>query len=388
MKIYETIDKVLRETYYTDDSGKQFWGAQGAGVLPIASSTGRILIAHRSPHVEQPGTYGVWGGAIDPGENPKQAAKRELAEEAGYRGRIKMVDSHVYTSPGGDFKYYNYLGIVEEEFEPRMDWETQGYRWVTWNELNQMRSKLHFGLEELIDEDSRTILKYAISERDQLDEMAAARPSAKKKTFYHGTKSKKAAESIMRSGIQPPDLTDRSGDLRPMEGKVYLTDDLKYAIIYAIGGSYLGHEAPERFIDESEYGYVFVIPGRELNDIVPDEDSVGALLGKVLKGKAHRKFNFLEKMGRRLLSRQDLRRIEMGEYAYYAKAGKLILPQLSEKQIYLILSEAGEYLYNGPHIAHTGAIDPSEVWRIDKRKTDQLESDGSNFFEVAEKVRG
>ena len=39
-----------------------FWGKQGAGSLVVAKDTGRILLAHRSRAVEQPNTWGVWGG--------------------------------------------------------------------------------------------------------------------------------------------------------------------------------------------------------------------------------------------------------------------------------------------------------------------------------------
>jgi len=161
VRIFKKIDKFLSENTYIDNSGKTFWGAQGAGVLPIAEDTGRLLIAHRSTHVNEPGTYGVWGGAIDPGEDPKEAARRELSEEAAYRGRIKLIPAHVYTSPGGDFKYHNFIGIVESEFDPRLDWETQGYKWVTYIELLDMRNRLHFGLEELIDRSSAKILQHA-----------------------------------------------------------------------------------------------------------------------------------------------------------------------------------------------------------------------------------
>src|SRR3569833_3234259 len=52
-----------------------FWGAQGAGVVFIAGDARRFLLAHRSEDVEQPGTWGTWGGAIDAGEDPATAAQ-------------------------------------------------------------------------------------------------------------------------------------------------------------------------------------------------------------------------------------------------------------------------------------------------------------------------
>lgn len=122
-----------------------FWGKQGAGSLVLATSTGRILLPHRSSRVEQPNTWGVWGGAIDSKEDPKEAAKRELQEEAGYHGSITMIPLSVFQK--NTFKYYNFLAIVEEEFQPKLNWETQDYVWTT---LEELPSPLHFGVEWLL----------------------------------------------------------------------------------------------------------------------------------------------------------------------------------------------------------------------------------------------
>lgn len=121
----------------SDDEHRQqlqktgFWGARGAGCLFLALDTRRICIAHRSEHVEQPNTWGTWGGAIDRGESPETAVQREAREEAGYSGGMKLEPLYVFKHPSG-FTYYNYLAIVEREFAPQLDWETQGYRWITY----------------------------------------------------------------------------------------------------------------------------------------------------------------------------------------------------------------------------------------------------------------
>ena len=56
-----------------------FWGRRGAGCVIMAQDTGRFCIAHRSENVEQPGTWGTWGGAIDEGEDPAQEIVRLLS---------------------------------------------------------------------------------------------------------------------------------------------------------------------------------------------------------------------------------------------------------------------------------------------------------------------
>jgi len=123
-----------------------FWGSQGAGSLVVAKKTGRYLLPLRSQHVEQPGTWGVWGGAIDSGEVPVEAARRELTEEAGYRGPIEMVPLVVFES--GTFRYHNFLAVVEDEFEPTLNWETERAQWFA---LDDFPQPLHFGLQYLLE---------------------------------------------------------------------------------------------------------------------------------------------------------------------------------------------------------------------------------------------
>jgi 8-oxo-dGTP pyrophosphatase MutT (NUDIX family) len=128
-----------------------FFGAQGAGCIFFAKDTGRFLLAHRaSEYVEQPNTFGVWGGAIDSGENPATAAEREAYEEAGYDGNIRMVPMYIFKAVKDGkivFKYYNFLAIVEHEFTPQLNWESQGFKWC---QFGQWPHPLHFGVEKLL----------------------------------------------------------------------------------------------------------------------------------------------------------------------------------------------------------------------------------------------
>jgi 8-oxo-dGTP pyrophosphatase MutT (NUDIX family) len=130
-----------------------FWGKQGAGCIVIASSTGRILLNHRSAHVEQPGTWGCWGGAIDRGESPVDAVRREFKEEAGSDAAIDLIVP-LYVFKKGDFTYRNYLVVIEDEFNPKMGWESQGFRWC---EYGNWPSPLHFGLKALFSDSASTV---------------------------------------------------------------------------------------------------------------------------------------------------------------------------------------------------------------------------------------
>ena len=122
-----------------------FWGSKAAGAIFLARDTGRILLPFRSGDVQEPHTWGVWGGAIDEGEDPAQAVEREIKEESGYRGRLQLVPLYVFRK--GTFAYHNFLAIVDTEFTPRLNWETEAFKWV---EFGDWPSPLHFGLATLI----------------------------------------------------------------------------------------------------------------------------------------------------------------------------------------------------------------------------------------------
>ena len=134
-----------------------FWGKQGAGCIILAKSTKRILLPHRSRSVQEQNTWGVWGGAIDSDEIPKEAAKREVQEEAGYDGIAEMIPLSVFEKENKDgtiFNYHNFLAIIDKEFVPKLNWETQDYKWVDFGDWPQ---PLHFGLQSLLTKDSQKI---------------------------------------------------------------------------------------------------------------------------------------------------------------------------------------------------------------------------------------
>ncbi len=151
-----------REILENDDDHAQelaktgFWGKQAAGCIFMSIASGRILLAHRSQAVLQPGTWGTWGGAMDEGETPLEAVKREAFEESGKN----VTNDHVvplYVFKHDNFRYYNFLVLVAQEFEPALNWETQGYDWCNYGDWP---SPLHFGFADLLkDPDSAAKIK-------------------------------------------------------------------------------------------------------------------------------------------------------------------------------------------------------------------------------------
>ena len=154
---------------YTNSKNDKFWGDKAAGILPIAKDTKRILLNLRSEYVNEPFTYGVYGGKLDSDDlnNVKKAAIREFEEESNYRGNIKLTKAYLFETPNKSFSYQNFIGIIDKEFEPDYDWESAGHLWVTLNELLDMirtkPEKIHFGLKSLVDNSLHLIKQATLS---------------------------------------------------------------------------------------------------------------------------------------------------------------------------------------------------------------------------------
>lgn len=215
--------------------------------------------------------------------------------------------------------------------------------------------------------------------------LAEAAPSAaqKSRTYYHGTSSEKHGEGILKSGIEPGDIVlpekhkkIKGPNLTPVPGKVYITPELRYAQIYAIGGDMAGHDWKPK---DSNFGYVFEIDGNDLEDIQPDEDSVGELAVSAHRGK-NPELKWLAYLAKEKLTPGQFRRLTDGEYTMYAHTGKKLLPLMSDAQKHQLIDA-------GAHIAHTGKLVPKAAYRIDLNRIKDLKRDASNFFDVAEKVQ-
>ena len=223
---FDPRDQIVREDWegtfaqdieeaedYTNPSGEAFWGAAGAGILPIAKSTGRILIGLRSRSVNEPHTWGVFGGAIDKGEQPGKAAKREMKEELGYREQVKLLPAYVFSSPGGGFRFSNFIGLIEDEFKPTLDWETETTKWVTYDELVAMpvmpwaaakrggsKRELHPGLGALIKNSGALIKKHAKKRKKRASESIEERlTKGGEKSQSHGAEGRDYDEAFTKA---------------------------------------------------------------------------------------------------------------------------------------------------------------------------------------------
>lgn len=127
--------------------GKEFvnadtdFPATAAGIAYI-SENNKFLLLKRGDTGDFPGHWAFPGGRIELGESPFDAAWRELQEETGCDEPETLCSSVAITT--GKF-----VTIVckNREFEPRLNDESNGYAWVS---IDDLPSPMHPGVLEVI----------------------------------------------------------------------------------------------------------------------------------------------------------------------------------------------------------------------------------------------
>ena len=223
------------------------------------------------------------------------------------------------------------------------------------------------------------------AEYERENEISEAAPSdeMRAQTFYHGVDSTDKAKFVMKNGLKGREIQGRA-HMAPVAGRSYLAQDLSYAMMYALGGDVAGHKLPPR-PGKDPYGYIFVLKGDGLEDVQPDEDSVGEYLYKNTKGgqytgEPHTLGAATWRWIWDSVTPNQRRAILDGEYAAWAQGGKRAVKNMPDTiKMFLIR--------NGAHVAAAGSLKPVEVWKIAKNKAHLLKRDGSNFFEIAKRVK-
>ena len=89
---------------------------------------GRLLVVHRVP--EDGDYWHLVGGGVEPGETAAAAAAREAFEEVGLA--VQPADAGFAYDYDRDVRVHVDCFFVEvrPDWEPRLNWEHDGFRWV------------------------------------------------------------------------------------------------------------------------------------------------------------------------------------------------------------------------------------------------------------------
>ena len=111
---------------------------RGAGALILAKDTGRLLFAFRivNRHVHPRSVWTLWGGPLELNEDPETGVVRNAKIQTGYKGQFTdVIPLYTFFQQQTNFRYHNYLLIVEHEFWPSLNRQlTEDYQWVEYGE--------------------------------------------------------------------------------------------------------------------------------------------------------------------------------------------------------------------------------------------------------------
>lgn len=211
--------------------------------------------------------------------------------------------------------------------------------------------------------------------------------------YYHGTDTEEVANKIMQEGLVPPPIPEHKHKMTPIDNSIYLTPHIGYALIYALGGNIAGNKVPERWIKESRYGYVFGIDIKQIRSkLSPDEDSIGEFLYYALNIRDYINADGskiywscippeLRQLASECLTIKEMEKVKtQDDYADLCDAGKKILKCMND--------ELKQKLINlGAHVSYVGNLIPEYIWKVDKTQCELYKADGSNFFDITERIK-
>jgi 8-oxo-dGTP pyrophosphatase MutT (NUDIX family) len=153
---------------------QKFWGSQGAGILFVCQEDSTCLLTLRSASVNEPGSWGVPGGAVEQGEQTEEAARREVQEELGnLPSQFQKIDQTIYNE--NDFSYTTFVYAISLEEKRkwtkgiRLNWENDK---VAWFDLSSLPTNLHFGVKNirktLEEQDSEVRFSEPVNKWDEL----------------------------------------------------------------------------------------------------------------------------------------------------------------------------------------------------------------------------
>lgn len=116
----------------------------GAWAIIYCSKSSTFLLGKRSEQVNKPGLWNFFGGHIDPGENPRDALLRELAEETRFNlssnelihfGGITGAEIHEIGHVEALRELHYFLLLTDREIEPHLNYEHTEFHWFKQDKL-------------------------------------------------------------------------------------------------------------------------------------------------------------------------------------------------------------------------------------------------------------
>ncbi|MGW8379201.1 NUDIX domain-containing protein [Streptomyces sp. ODS28] len=134
-------------------------------IAAVVDDKDRVLMLWRYRFVPQVFGWELPGGIVDPGEDPKATAAREVEEETGWRpGKLKHISTFQPMIGMVDSPHEVYIGRGAERIGEPTDAEEAGH--VEWVPLSDVRGLMAQG--ELMGAGTLVALNYLLANRGQL----------------------------------------------------------------------------------------------------------------------------------------------------------------------------------------------------------------------------
>lgn len=117
-----------------------------SGALFYSLKTKRFLFLHRTQG-RQNNLWGLVGGTNESAETPWEGLQREIEEEIGTVQIKKTLPLETFVSNDEKFSFHTYVCVVENEFIPTLNYEHDGYAWVS---FGRWPKPLHQGLRNTL----------------------------------------------------------------------------------------------------------------------------------------------------------------------------------------------------------------------------------------------
>ena len=139
-----------------------------SGALFYALDTKRFLFVHRAQS-KRSNVWGLVGGTLEGEETEWEGCEREIQEEIGVVSISKTMPLEKFKSRDSLFVYHTYLCVVQEEFQPCLNCEHNGYAWVTYN---CWPNPLHYGVKNTLNKKVNQVkISTIVDVLDQIDQL-------------------------------------------------------------------------------------------------------------------------------------------------------------------------------------------------------------------------